>query len=318
VTLCEGLVDVPPPPAAVRLRSEARRILPGLGFAETVTYSFQAERLFSVLGQEGGAPLYLANPLSEEQALMRTSLLPGLLEVVRRNVLRQIQDVRLFEIAKIFLPQPGADLPREEQWLAGVMYGSREEPSWLTPAEPLDFFDLKGAVETLLAGLSVPEVRMAPENLPGYLLYGAAVASQERELGCLGALSPAIAEKLDLEGTVFVFQLNFDVLSQAAAPPLHTPLPRYPAVYRDIAMVLPAVVPVAEVTQALHRHGQPWLTEAHLFDVYSGQPIPEGKRSLAFHLTYRDPERTLTDDAVDRRHQQLVEALARELGAELR
>lgn len=318
VTLPQGLVDVPPPPAAVRLRSEARRLLPGLGFAETVTYSFQAERLFALLGQEGSTPLYLANPLSEEQALMRTSLVPGLLDALRRNVLRQLQDVRLFEIAKIFVPQSGEDLPREEQWLAGVMYGSREEASWLTPPAPLDFFDLKGAVETLLAGLSVPEVRFAPESLPGYLLYGASVSSREENLGFLGALSPIIAEKFDLEGAVFVFQLNFDVLSQVTVPPLYTPLPRYPAVYRDIAIILPAVVPVAEVTQALYRHGQPWLTEARLFDVYAGQPIPQGKRSLAFHLTYRDPERTLTDEEVDRHHQQLVEALVRELQAELR
>ncbi len=319
VTLPEGLVDVPKPPPVVGLRQEARQILQGMGFFETVTYSFQAERLFNVLGQgEGVAPLYLANPLSEEQALMRTSLLPGLLEALRRNVLRQIQNVRLFEIAKIFIPHAGADLPNEEQWLAGVMYGSQEEPSWLTPSEPLDFFDVKGVVETLLTGLLIPQVSFRPEGLPAYLLYGARVFSQEQELGFLGALSPAIAEKLDLEGGVFAFELNLEALCQTAVPPLYSPLPRYPAVYRDLALVLPASVPVAMVTQALYAHGQPWLTEARLFDVYVGQPIPEGKRSLAFHLTYRDPERTLTDEAVDRHHQQLVEALAKELAAELR
>jgi phenylalanyl-tRNA synthetase beta chain len=96
---------------------------------------------------EAASPLYLANPLSEEQALMRTSLLPGLLDMVRRNTLKQNLDVRIFELAKIFLPQPGADLPREEEWLAGVMYGSRAGLSWHTPAEEQDFFDLKGVVE---------------------------------------------------------------------------------------------------------------------------------------------------------------------------
>ena len=319
VTLPEGLVDVPTPPPYVRLRAEARQILQGLGFYETVTYSFQAERLANVLGlSEAAAPLHLANPLSEEQALMRISLVPGLLEALRRNVSRQVQDVRLFEIAKIFIPQAGADLPREEHWLVGVMHGSREEPSWLTPAEGVDFFDLKGVVETLLDGLQVPGISFKQEDLPGYLLYGAKVYSHERDLGTLGALSLTVAEKLDLEGQVFVFQLDFDALCQAAAPPLYTPLPRYPAVYRDLALVLPASVPVAAVSQALHTHGQPWLKEAHLFDVYTGQHIPAGKRSLAFHLTYRDPERTLTDDAVDKHHQKLVEALAKELGAELR
>lgn len=318
VTLPEGLVDVPPPPATVRRRGEARQLLQGLGFCEAVTYSFQAERLYNVLGQGKPAPLPLANPLSEEQALMRTSLLPGLLETLRRNVSRQVQDVRLFEIAKIFIPQPGADLPREEQWLAGVMYGSRTEPAWLAPSEPLDFFDLKGVVETLLEGLQVPDVGFKVQHVPAYLVYGAQVLAGETTLGSLGVMSPTVTEKLDLEGDVFVFQLDFEALCQAAAPPLYTPLPRYPAVYRDLALVLPASVPGARVTEALLAHGQPWLQEAQLFDVYAGQPIPEGKRSLAFHLTYQDPERTLTDEEVDQRHQQLVEALALELGAELR
>jgi phenylalanyl-tRNA synthetase beta chain len=320
VTLPEGLVDIPPPPPEARLRAEARHLLVGLGFCEAVTYSFQAERLLQVLGHGGAAaPLPLANPLSEEQALMRTSLLPGLLEALRRNVMRQLPDVRLFEIATIFLPQPGADLPREEQCLAGVMYGSREETSWLAPSEPLDFFDLKGAAETLLAGLQVSGLSFKQANLPNYFLYGARVYSQDRELGSLGVLSPVVAEKLGLEGTIYAFQLNCDALCQASEPfPLYTPLPRYPAVYRDLALILPAAVPAARVVEVLEAHGQPWLQEARLFDVYAGPPIPEGKRSLAFHLTYRDPERTLTDDAVDRHHQQVVEALARELGAELR
>jgi phenylalanyl-tRNA synthetase beta chain len=320
VTLPQGLVDIPAPPPEVRLRGEARHLLQGLGFCEVVTYSFQAERLLQVLGASAkAAPLPLANPLSEEQALMRTSLLPGLLEALRRNVMKQLQDVRLFEIAKIFLPQAGADLPREEQWLAGVMYGDREESSWLAPSEPLDFYDLKGAVETLLAGLLIPEVSFRPADLPRYLLYGARVFSQARDLGFLGVLSPAVAEKLNIEGALLTFQLNCEALCQASEPfPLYTPLPRYPAVYRDLALVLSASVPAALVTEALYAHGRPWLQEARLFDVYAGQSIPEGKRSLAFHLTYRDPERTLTDEAVDRHHQQVVEALARELGAELR
>jgi phenylalanyl-tRNA synthetase beta chain len=318
VTLPEGLVDVPKPPLEAGLRQNARHILQGLGFCEAVTYSFQAERLLGILGQGKSGPLPLANPLSEEQAVMRTSLLPGLLEALRRNVLRQAQNVRLFEIAKVFIPQAGADLPREEQWLAGVMYGSRDEDSWLLPMEPLDFFDLKGVVEALLQGLQVPEAGFIQENLPGYFLCGARVDSHGRNLGTLGALSPAVAEKLDLDGQVFVFQLNFEALCQAASPPLYSPLPRYPAVYRDLALVLPASIPAAQVAEALYARGKPWLHQAHLFDMYAGQPIPAGKRSLAFHLTYRDPERTLTDEEVDLRHQQLVEALAMELGAELR
>ena len=115
-----------------------------------------------------------------------------------------------------------------------------------------------------------------------------------------------------------MFNLAFEALAQAAALPLFTALPRYPAVYRDIALVLPDGVPAAQVTQALYRFGAPWLVEARLFDVYTGDQVPPGKRSLAFRLSYRDPERTLTDEEINPHHQALVQALAQELGAELR
>jgi phenylalanyl-tRNA synthetase beta chain len=320
VTLPEGIVATRRPTKERRLAGEAKEILLGQGFFEVVTYSFQSERLEGLLGGPNPpAPLYLANPLSEEQALMRTSLLPGLLDMVRRNTLKQNLDVRLFELAKSFTLQPGADLPREEEWLVGVIYGSRAEASWHAPSENVDFFDLKGVVEKLLEGLRVREVNFSGEGLPPYFRYGAAVGAGDVTLGWLGELLPTVAERLDLEGTLLVFLLNFEVLCDRAEPfPLYTPLPRYPAVYRDVALVLAENVPAGRVVQTLHRHGAPWLEEARLFDVYEGQPIPAGKRSLAFHLIYRDPERTLTDDVVDQHHAALIKALADELGAELR
>jgi len=320
VTLPRGAVAAARPGPEERLQGDAKQLLLGLGFFEVITYAFQSERVERMLGEAppGAGLLRLANPLSEEQAVMRTSLVPGLLEALRKNTLQQVLDVRLFELSKVFLPVPGASLPQEEHWLAGVMCGAREEPSWLAAKETVDFFDLKGVVETLLDGLLVPEVGFLGEDLPPYLLRGARVYSRYQELGVLGELRPEIAEVLDLKGSVLVFDLKFSSLAQVAAPPLFTPLPRYPAAYRDIALVLPAAVPAARVAQALYQHGRPWLVEARLFDVYVGDPIPPGKRSLAFRLSYRDPERTLTDDLVNRHHQALIEALAQELGAELR
>jgi phenylalanyl-tRNA synthetase beta chain len=320
VTLPRGVVSTPRPGPELQLRRAAKQLLLGLGFFEAITYSFQPERLEALAPEAGlvGRALRLANPLSEEQAVMRTSLLPGLLETLRRNTLRQVLDVRLFELSKVFIPEPGAELPREGHWLAGVMYGAREEPSWNTSREAVDFFDLKGAVETLLEGLKIVEVNFREEVLPHFLRCGARVYSRDQELGVLGELIPEIGEQLDLEGRIFAFNLDFDALGRTVAPPLFTPLPRYPAVYRDIALVVPEEVPAARVAQVLHRHGRPWLEEARLFDVYTGEPIAPGKRSLAFRLSYRDPERTLTDDLVNPHHQALVEALAGELGAELR
>jgi len=312
-------VATPRPGPEVRLLAAARQLLEGLGFFEVVTYSFQPDRLGNLLTAAGApAPLRLANPLSEEQAMMRTSLLPGLLETLRRNALKQAQDVRLFEISKVFAPRAGEDLPHEEHWLTGLMYGAREEAAWNTTRDPVTFFDLKGMVETVLEGLGIPEVTFTPDGLPEYLRYGARVFSGSRELGVLGALRPDIGDQLDLEGDIFGLNLNFAALGQAAIPPRFTPLPRYPAVYRDIAVMLPESVPAAQVAEALYSYGRPWLVDAVLFDVYVGDPVPAGKRSLAFRLSYRDPERTLTDDLVNPHHQALVDALAKDLGAELR
>ncbi len=278
VTLPRGVVATPRPGPEVRLLAAARQLLEGLGFFEVITYSFQPDRLGSLLTAAGApAALRLANPLSEEQAMMRTSLLPGLLDTLRRNTLQQAQDVRLFEISKVFAPRAGEDLPQEEHWLTGLMYGAREEAAWNTTRDPVNFFDLKGMVETLLEGLRIPEVTFTPDGLPEYLRYGARVFSGSRELGVLGELRPDIGDQLDLEGDIFGFNLNFAALGQASIPPRFTPLPRYPAVYRDIAVMLPESVPAARVAEALYSYGRPWLVEAVLFDVYVGDPVPAGQ-----------------------------------------
>jgi phenylalanyl-tRNA synthetase beta chain len=318
VTAPRGELTTRRPGTEARLRGEARQILLGQGFFETVNYSFQSDKLQALPG-DGQEALRLANPLSEEQALMRTSLLPGLLDALRRNHLQQMADVRLFELSKTFLPRAGAELPREELWLTAVMSGNREEASWLAAKAPLDFFDLKGVVETLLQGLLIPDPSFRGLSLPGYFQQGARIFSGDLALGALGEVAPRIAETLDLEGSLWAFELNFEALAAASRPfPLFTPLPRYPAVYRDIALIVAAEIPGARVAQELYYHGAPWLVEARLFDVYEGSPVPPGKRSLAFRLSYRDPGKTLTDEAVNRRHEALVQALKEKLGAELR
>ena len=180
VTLPRGVVATPRPGPEMRLLASARQLLEGLSFFEVITYSFQPDRLGSLLTPAAAPPaLRLANPLSEEQAMMRTSLLPGLLDTLRRNTLQQTQDVRLFEISKVFAPRAGQDLPQEEHWLTGLMYGAREEAAWNATPDPVNFFDLKGIVETLLDGLLIPDVTFSaawPARLPA--LWGPGVFGQ--------------------------------------------------------------------------------------------------------------------------------------------
>ena len=197
VTLPRGQVATRRPGPEARLRNQTRQLLLGLGFFEVINYAFQSEHLGALAAPSGAAPLVLANPLSEEQAVMRTSLIPGLLDSLRRNTLKQAQDLRLFEAAK-YSAQPGANLPREEAWLAGLMYGAREEVSWAVASrEAVNFSDLKGVVESLLEGLQIPEVNFRPEALPpvphpgrqglcrppGIGLFGRGGAGNRRKVG---------------------------------------------------------------------------------------------------------------------------------------
>ena len=184
-------------------------------------------------------PLVLANPLSEEQAVMRTSLIPGLLDSLRRNALKQVQELRLFETAKVFLPQPGGELPREEAWLAGpdvrgpgggfLGGGSRE---------PVNFFDLKGAVEGLLEGLHIPQVDFRPERCQP-ILSGAPGFMPAPGNWATGRGSAGNRRNVGPGGGRLRLQPVFRALAQAATPLLFSPLPRYPAVYLDLALVCP-------------------------------------------------------------------------------
>ena len=317
VTLPRGVVATPRPGPEVRLLAAARQLLEGLGFFEVITYSFQPDRLGSLLSAtEPAAALRLANPLSEEQAMMRTSLLPGLLDTLRRNTLQQNLDVRLFEISKVFAPRAGEDLPQEEHWLTGLMYGAREEAAWNTTRDPVNFFDLKGVVETLLEDLLIPEVTFTPDGLPDYLRYGARVFSGEPGAGGPGGAPAGHRREAGPGGRHLRVQSQFRrPVPELPCPPRFTPLPRYPG---GLPGHRPGVAgepsPRPGWRRPCTQYGRPWLVEARLFDVYVGDPVPAGKRSLAFRLSYRDPERTLTDDLVNSHHQALVTALAKRSG----
>ena len=216
---------------------------------------------------------------------MRLDLLPGLLENMRRNAAHVNKDLKMFELAKVFQPRPGEQLPQETLMLAGLMTGSRNTPAWNLPAETMvDYYDLKGVVENLLTGLLINDIAFRPAPVV-FLRHGTTIFSGDSHLGYLGEIHPEVAERFELKQSAWVFQLNFALLAAAAREfARFIPLPKYPAVFRDLAVTLSAAIPADQVIQEIYTCGRPWLIEAQLFDVYAGPPIPDGERSLAFHL----------------------------------
>ncbi|MGQ9921656.1 MAG: phenylalanine--tRNA ligase subunit beta, partial [Desulfobacca sp.] len=235
------------------------------------------------------------------------------------NAAHQSRYLIIFELGMVLQPQAGAQLPQETLLLAGLLTGARQTPAWNQPAQsPVDYFDLKGVVENLLAGLLVSEASFQPAAI-SFLRHGTAVLAGGQELGFLGELHPETVERCELKQPAWVFELNFARLTAAAQEcPRFQPLPRYPAVFRDLAITLSAAIPAAHVQEVLFACGQPWLVEAQLFDVYTGPPVPAGERSLAFHLCYRHPDRTLTEEEVNPWHEAIIQGLAQQLGARLR
>ncbi len=312
------------PTKAQRVQAALREIFAGAGLDEVLNYAFVDPKDLAALVPGGKAPaaLPLRNPLTETQSVMRTGLVAGLLRNAAFNRNRQVEDLRLYEIGPAFLPEGTRDAPvREPVRVAGLLAGNRRPANWAEGAQPVDFFDAKGILETMLASLGVVGVRWEAGDATWLHPRSACVVmAGERAVGQLGELHPVVAESFDLPRGVFVFELEFDALVEAAhLLPRFTGVPRFPAVLRDLAVVVPVEVSAARIEAVLRGPAGEGLVEGvELFDVYQGPQLGEGCKNLAFAIRYRAPERTLTDEEITRVHGALVQALAREVGAELR
>jgi phenylalanyl-tRNA synthetase beta chain len=271
------------------------------------------------VGEDAGRLIPVHNPMSQERGHLRATLLGSLLETVAANV-RHRERVYLFELASVYRP-PLDPLPAESQRLALALTGPRAPAAWNQPAEAGDFYDLKGAIESVLRALWVTGVRFVPERHstlhPG---RSAAVWAGDVRLGVFGQVHPLVAERYELEArAVYAAELEFDALVRVAGEqPPYTPLPRLPGVAMDLAAVVPDAVPEAEVAAAIREAGSDLLAEVRLFDVYRGAPIPAGHKSLAYALVYRAPDRTLTDAATAERQATVEAALRQRFGATIR
>ncbi|MFL5242404.1 MAG: phenylalanine--tRNA ligase subunit beta [Gemmataceae bacterium] len=307
------------------LEERVRDILVDLGLQEAITYALIAPEKEAPLGLASAEYVRLANPISSERVVMRHSLLPGILDVVAAN-LRQTNSVKLFEIGSVYLPIPGEKLPAEPRRLAFVMTGPRHGNFWgdgVGSSSPvLDFYDAKGIVEGLFADLHVDGIGYR-RSLAAYLHPGRAaeIMLHEQVIGQFGQLHPSAAKAYELAGenAILLGELDLEMLLNAVpARYAYSPIPRYPAALRDVAVIVDEPVTGAQVEAEIRAAGGDLLRGIRLFDLYRGDSIPAGKKSLAYALTYLAEERTLTDKEVDKAHKKIEDRLRHVLKAQIR
>ncbi|HXZ43313.1 MAG TPA: phenylalanine--tRNA ligase subunit beta, partial [archaeon] len=263
----------------------------------------------------------LANPISAERAVMRQTLLPGLLEVMALNA-RLRDRLWFFEVGPVYLPNDTLGLPTEPRRLAIGMAGRVAPPSW-RDADPcrVDFFDLKGAVEALFSGLHLTGVSFEPVAHPTFSPGRTARTLVDgQEVGILGEIHPQVHAAFDLPpGPVCLGELDLEVLLTCVPPTYRVAaVPRFPPALQDIALVVNEAVSAADLTAVVRSAGGPLLAEVRLFDVYRGPQLPPDQKSLAFSLVFQAADRTLTDAEVEAEKRRIVEAVAKRLGARLR
>nr|WP_262366773.1 phenylalanine--tRNA ligase subunit beta [Moorella thermoacetica] len=308
---------------AQRWEEAGREAAAAAGLAEVITYSFIGPRALDQLRLPEDHPwrhtVKIQNPLREEQSIMRPSLLPGLLEVAGRNASRRVLPVAIYELGRVFIPA-GSRRPGEPLRLAGLVMGTTPR-GWNWPAGEMDFYYLKGILESIFSRLRVRDVSWEASNAYPFLHPGraATIKAGTRVLGYLGELHPEVLAAVELPARACAFELDWEAAGdQALRVPRYEPLPRFPAVERDLAVVVPATTTAAAVAGVIREAGGELLRAVALFDVYEGAPVPEGCKSLAYSLVYQLPDRTLTDAEVNAAQERIQRALEERLGASLR
>ncbi|NLC02534.1 MAG: phenylalanine--tRNA ligase subunit beta, partial [Pseudomonas formosensis] len=294
-----------------------RRLLVARGYQEAITYSFVEPGLNRLFDPQI-EPLALANPISSDMAVMRSSLWPGLAKAVQHNQNRQQARVRLFESGLRFVPQPSGEL-LQEPMLAGIATGSRLPEGWANGADKLDFYDVKGDVEAVLGqGGALDSFRFEAAEHPALHPGQSARILRDGELvGWIGALHPQLVDKLDLNGPVFLFELRLAGITEGRLPAF-AELSKFPEVRRDIAVVVKQSVVAGDLLQRIRDEAGPVLKNLRLFDVYQGKGIDPESKSLAIGLTLQHSSRTLTDDEVNATMERVLGSLEQDFNAILR
>ena len=300
--------------AEMKLEAQAGTFCRGLGYSEIITYSFVSPAVFDQIRLPADSPLRgcmrIQNPLGEDSSVMRTISLPSMLEILGRNNAYHNKTVKLYEVAKVYLPTEGQILPQEPKMLVLGTYGSGET-----------FFTLKGEIEAIFKGLRIRKAEYTAEKQnPSYHPGRCASITVDGVcVGVMGQVHPLVVKNFGMDCEVYCAELNLSALMDLRMPdPTYTPLPRYPAVTRDLALVCDEAITVAQVETAITEAAGKLLRSVKLFDIYRGTGVPEGKKSMAFSLELRADDRTLTDSDSDGVMNKVLSTLRDKLNAVLR
>jgi phenylalanyl-tRNA synthetase beta chain len=310
----------------LEIRNQIKRQMIGFGFSETISYSFinrnSCDRLALVTDDSRRKTVKILNPLTEEQTVMRTSLLPGLLATMHYNTTQQEKNLKLFEIGKVFISAGQDQLPEEIEMLVGLWTGARLDASWHSKEMPCNFFDIKGVVEGLLKSLEIYNTNFTSladssctYTKPGYT---AQILIGDILVGLVGEIHPQVLKNFDLAQKAYIFELKVDrLISLLPDMKMTQQIPKFPAATRDITIIVDKNLESQNILKSVEKFDEELIENLHLFDVYEGDPIPPGKKSITFRITYRSLNKTLEDDEINLVHKTIAERLLKDFDATL-
>lgn len=310
----------------LRLRDHMKGVMVGQGFTEIITYSFISPDSIDALGVDGDSPLSsfvkLLNPLTVDQSVMRTSLIPGLLETVKCNMLYEEKNLKIFEWGKCFIHQKEDQLPLEKIFLAALMTGAYYQRTWCRDDRPVDFYDMKGAAEVVLKHTGLGKADFQKESeIPG---YDSDVCSgiywSGSRIGSVGRVAARTMNAYDLSNEeAYLFELDIEAVSKhLVRPKKFQSFGKYPAVYRDISIIVDRQLESARVTEIIEKAGGELVESVRIFDVYEGRSLDPSEKALAFKVCYRSKHETLDGGAVNRLHASVIDTIRKETGGRLR
>ena len=320
-TLPKGDIPVPASHPSTEVRKRIKHFLLAAGMMEAINYSFCAPNCFDKIRLNADDPLRrtlkLQNPLSPEMSVLRTTLLPSLLDNAQRNRNHQIDTIALFEIGSVFIRN---GTQKEPGRVTGILAGQIGDGVYSNPYREPDFYDIKGLVEGILEVCGIVDYTLQKTDTPTFHPgRNAAVLLDDRQLGTFGEAHPEVLENYDLPYKAYLFDFDVEALVDTAIfAKCFEPIPVYPKVERDLAIVVDKELLSDMPTALIYTTGGELVESVRLFDVYEGEQVPEGKKSLAYAITYHSATETLTDKAVNALHDKVVKHLNQELGAELR